>query len=363
MKSKLNLPEGRLLSLDFFRGFTMFLLIGEFTGLAQYLIDPSLPPFVQFIGTQLHHAPWHGLRFWYLVQPSFMFIVEVAMVYSVANREKKGESPQLIRKHAYTRSFILLLLGWMLYCIGPEYITPRFQNVLAQMSFTYLIAFQLIKKDIKIQIFVSFLVLILTEIAYRSFNPAHPYEMNTNFGIWLDSLYGGQDPAGQWASFNALPTTAHTIWGVLAGFLLRSNKSAMTKFKTLMLIGIAGLVIGYSLDPVTPIIKRISTSSFVIASGGWIFIFLAISYWLIDIKKSQNWVIIFSVVGMNSLFIYLFAHVNGGELIYNIIKPFSNGLFGWTGDIASQIIARIFTWAGLWYICYWLYKNKVFIKI
>ena len=361
-----NIPQGRLLSLDFFRGFTMFLLIGEFTELFNYLIDPKLPSFVRFIGEQLHHHPWHGLHFWDLVQPSFMFIVGVALVYSVANREKKGYSPQLIRKHAIIRSFLLLLLGWMLYCIVPGHITFRFQNVLAQMSFTYIVAFFLMKKDIKIQILVSFLVLIITEIIYRNFSVPgfnQPFTPDHNFGTWLDMQYGGEDLVGHWVSFNALPTTAHTIWGVLAGLLLISNKSAKEKFKILLMVGIAGVIAGYALDPVTPIIKRIATSSFVIVSGGWVFLFLAFSYWLIDMKKSQSWVIIFSIVGMNSLFIYLFAHVGGGEFIYDIIKPFSNGLFGWTGELASQIIARSLTWAGLWYICYWLYKNKLFIKI
>ena len=31
-------PVGRLMSIDFFRGITMFLLIGEFTGLFEHLV-------------------------------------------------------------------------------------------------------------------------------------------------------------------------------------------------------------------------------------------------------------------------------------------------------------------------------------
>ena len=364
---KTNNVQGRLLSLDFFRGITMFLLIGEFTELFGYLIDPSLKgTIIYFIGEQLHHHPWNGLHFWDLVQPSFMFIVGVAMVYSVDKRERRGDSPQLIRKHAFIRSFLLLLFGWMLYCIVPGHLTLRFQNVLAQMSFTYIVAFFLMKKDYKIQIAVSFLVLIVTEIIYRSFSVPgfdQPFVANHNFGTWLDLQYGGADLKEYWVSFNALPTTAHTIWGVLAGLLLKSSKNASEKLKILILAGLAGVIAGYALDPVTPIIKRIATSSFVIVSGGWVLLFLAASYWLIDIKKSQSWVIFFAIVGMNSLFIYLFAHVGGAEFIYDIIKPFSNGLFGWTGELASNIIARIITWAGLWYLCYYLYKNKLFIKI
>ncbi|GAJ20757.1 unnamed protein product, partial [marine sediment metagenome] len=113
-------PEGRLLSLDFFRGFTMFLLIGEFTGLFTHLVDPSLKGGVfYFIGTQLHHHPWNGLRFWDLVQPFFMFIVGVAMPFSFAKRTERGDNYRKLLRHAIQRALLLLLLGWALYCIDP----------------------------------------------------------------------------------------------------------------------------------------------------------------------------------------------------------------------------------------------------
>ena len=124
----------RLLSLDFFRGFTMFMLIGESTLLYEHLRDPSLAGGVLgAIGTQLEHHPWAGLRSWDLVQPFFMFIVGTALAFSVAKREERGESRSKITRHVVIRSLILLLLGWALYCIEPGRITFRFQNVLAQL--------------------------------------------------------------------------------------------------------------------------------------------------------------------------------------------------------------------------------------
>jgi len=87
-------PE-RLLSLDFFRGATMFLLIAEFTHFFSFLHDPSLEgSFLYAIATQFHHHPWNGLRFWDLIQPYFMFIVGVAMPYSLANRQS-ADKPNL----------------------------------------------------------------------------------------------------------------------------------------------------------------------------------------------------------------------------------------------------------------------------
>ena len=361
------IPEGRLLSLDFFRGFTMFLLIAEFTHLFTLLIDPKLKGTIIYtLGMQFHHHPWNGLRFWDLVQPFFMFIVGVALPFSIKNRTERGENYTKIRRHAIQRSFLLLLLGWALYCIGPGRITFRFQNVLSQLAVTYIIAFFMMRRSFRAQLILSFVLLGITEIIYHIFPVAgfnQPYVPDHNFGAYVDLLIGGELSTGHWVSFNAIPTTAHTIWGVLAGQLLLSERNAGSKLKILIISGLIGIVLGYAMNPVIPIIKRISTSSFVIASGGWSILVLALSYWVIDIKKSRKWVIFFAVVGMNPLFIYLFAHVGGADLVYDIVKPFSMGLFSWMGLLTAKIITSSIVLFLLWYICYWLYKRKIFIKI
>jgi predicted acyltransferase len=184
-----------------------------------------------------------------------------------------------------------------------------------------------------------------------------------NFGAWFNILISGEEGGGHWAMFNAIPTAAHTIWGVLAGQLLMNNQPARKKLLVLIDAGIIGLIIGYGLSPFTPIIKRISTSTFVFASGGWALIALAFCYWLIDIKKYQKGVLFFAIVGMNSLSIYLFAHVGGANLINKVFLPFSNVLFGWTGELCSHIILSSIVLFILWFLSYWLYKNKIFIRI
>jgi len=127
-----DILSGRITSVDVFRGMTMFLLIGESTRLYDHLSTIKGNSFMQFIGTQLYHHPWHGLNFWDLIQPFFMFIVGVAIPFAVANRIKKGDSDQAILQHALKRSFLLLFLGWALYCIEPGEVGFRFQDVLAQ---------------------------------------------------------------------------------------------------------------------------------------------------------------------------------------------------------------------------------------
>ena len=359
----------RITSVDFFRGFTMFLLIGESTGLYGYFISIENSSIMQFFGTQLSHHEWHGLHFWDLIQHFFMFIVGVAIPFAVANRMKKGDSQKQIMRHALKRSFLLLFLGWALYCVEPGKIGFRFQDVLAQLSVTYLVAFLIFRKSFSFQLIFTLVILLLIDLAYRFFPVDgfnQPWVAYQNLGSWVNNKIEGVDKASIWASLNAIPTTAHTVWGVLCGQLLISGRPVRKKIQIMLIAGLAGLLIGYSLDflNITPIIKKIATSSFVFASGGWSILALCFFYWLIDVKKlffkgSE----FFIIVGMNCIFIYLFFEVGGANLVSKIFSPFTNALFSWGGDLTVGIMTSLAVWASLWYICYWLYKNRLFIKI
>jgi predicted acyltransferase len=364
-----NLPvSGRVTSVDFFRGFTMFLLAGEASELYSHLIH-SENGVVHFIGNQLHHHEWHGLHFWDLIQPFFMFIVGVAIPFAVANRLKKGESNRTITLHAFKRSALLLLFGWALYFVDAGHLVFRFQNVLAQLSVTYIVAFLIRNKSFQFQLIFTLAILLLIDLAYRFFPVEgfnNPWVNFENLGAWFNNKIEGVDKASEWATLNFVSTTAHTVWGVLCGKLLMGDKTAGRKIQALVIAGVAGLVTGYSLDllNITPIIKKIATSSFVFASGGWAILVLAFCYWLIDVKKKFNkgsW--FFIIVGMNSIFIYLFFSAGGAGLLSRIAEPFSELVFSWGGEATTGIIASLAVWAAMWYLCYWLYKNKLFIKI
>jgi len=362
------LPAGRVTSIDFFRGFTMFLLAGEATELYGQL-EKSQVGIIHFLGTQLSHHEWHGLHFWDLIQPFFMFIVGVAIPFAVANRLKKGDSIQIITRHAIKRSFLLLFLGWALYFTDAGKLVFQFQNVLAQLSVTYLVAFLIRNKSFKFQLIFTFVILLLIDLAYRFFPVDgfnHPWVNFENLGAWFNNKIEGVDKASTWATLNFVSTTAHTVWGVLCGKLLMSEKSSAKKIQILLIAAVSALVIGYSLDflNITPIIKKIATSSFVFVSGGWAILALCFCYWLIDVKKrfvagSR----IFIIVGMNSIFIYLFFSISGAGLIHRIVAPFSNLIFSWSGEGTADIITSLGVWAAMWYMCYWLYKNKLFVKI
>jgi predicted acyltransferase len=117
------------------------------------------------------------------------------------------------------------------------------------------------------------------------------------------------------------------------------------------------------MNPWTPIIKRICTSSFVIVSGGWCLLALAFSYWMIDVKGFKKWTLFFNIVGMNSLFIYMFTNTGGAEWFHAMARPFTMGAMGWAGEMYARLFTGLVVWGMLWYLCYWLYKKKLFFKM
>lgn len=221
------------------------------------------------------------------------------------------------------------------------------------------------------QIAVSIGLLLLTEVLYRTFpidGYNQPFVKDHNFGSWMDMVLMGKiNNGGGWVAINCIPTAAHTIWGVVAGQILKSKKTGTDKIKLLTLIGGVFLLSGYLLDwtSITPIIKRISTSSFVLASGGWALLLLTFSYWLVDIKKYSNWIFPFVVVGMNPIFIYLFFNTVGSQWFNGFVAIFTNGVLNWFS--ASEFITGLMTSLTIlaleWGLCYYLYKRKIFFRI
>ncbi|SMO49045.1 acyltransferase family protein [Fodinibius sediminis] len=361
---------GRLLSLDFYRGLTMFLLVAEGAGLWYAIVDPYFEgTLLSMIGTQFHHHPWNGLRFWDLVQPFFMFIVGVAMPISFGKRWARGDSWRDTFGHALYRSLVLLTLGLTLHCIYAGELVFELWNVLSQLSFTYLVAFLIMRKSWKFQISFSVGLLVLTELLYRLWSVegfSQPFTPDHNFGSWMDLILMGKLSGGHWVAVNAIPTAAHTIWGVIAGQLLISGRETGEKIKKLLLAGFGLVVMGYLLDPLTPIIKRIATTSFTIVSGGWCLLALVASFYLFDVKKTRiTSARFFAIVGMNPLFIYLFSELGGVDWVYSMVEVFTIGILGWVsmpaawiGILTSAIVLGL-----MWYLTYFLYKREIFISI
>ncbi len=53
----------------------------------------------------------------------------------------------------------------------------------------------------------------------------------------------------------------------------------------------------------------------------------------------------------------------GTAWILRLVKPFTEGLFGWGGELPAAIVTGLAAWAVLWAMCFWLYRRKILIKI
>ena len=172
---------------------------------------------------------------------------------------------------------------------------------------------------------------------------------------------------GGWVAINCISTSAHTIWGALAGRLLLSDKTGREKLKWLLLAGVVLLLLGFGLDwtGITPIIKRIATSSFVLASGGWCLLFLAAAYWWVDLCGHRKYIQLFLLFGMNSIFIYLFFEIVGSRWFNGYISAISNGVLDWfnAGEMLKIIIAGACIFGLEWGLCWFLYKKKIFFRL
>ena len=262
----------------------------------------------------------------------------------------------------------LFFWGVLDYTVGPDGLSFKLWDVLTQLSFTTLVAFLIFEWSISSQIIVCVVLLLLTEILYRFIHVPgfdQPFVDQHNFGNYMDTVLMNKINPDGWVAINCIPTAVHTIAGAIVGKLLMSDKK--NKIQLMLLWGVIVLVLGFGLDyaGITPIIKRIATSSFTLASLGWCLFGLAFCYWWIDIRNHKKYLQFFLVVGMNSIFIYLFFEIVGSRWFNEYVVAVSGGLLQIinTPEMLSNIISSLCIFALEWGMCYFLYKKKIFFKV
>lgn len=360
----------RLLSLDFMRGLIMVLLMLEGARFFDHLLEWQSDGLLHTMLLQFTHHPWHGLRFWDLIQPGFMFIAGTALAFSLDAQQRKGIKWQSSFYKVLKRSGWLFFWGVLDYAVRPSGLSFELWDVLTQLSFTTIITFLVIHWTVKYQVALSAGILLVTEFLYRFTNiPGfdQPFTDQHNFGNYVDLLLMNKINSGGWVAINCIPTTVHTLWGAMVGRVLLSNERDYTKIKKILAGGAVALCIGILLDyTTTPVIKRIATSSFVCISGGYCLIGLAVLYWWIDIVKHRRFLSIFLIVGMNSLFIYLFFEIVGSRWFNGYIEAIVNGLLGYIPGITSVfsgLVASVVIFLLEWKMCQFLYRKHIFFKL
>lgn len=345
----------------------MVLLTVEATGIYGFLNEKAAGTFFEPVTIHLEHHPWNGLRFWDLIQPSFMFMAGVAMALSLNKQWSNGVTWAQSFKKVLKRCALLFFWGVLDYAVRPGGLSFELWDVLTQLSFTTLVAFLIFRWSNTAQILVCAGLLLLTEALYRFTHVPgfdQPFTDQHNFGNYIDTILMHKINHGGWVAINCIPTAVHTIAGALVGKLLLSDKK---KIPTLLLWGAGCLIVGFGLDAagITPIIKRIATTSFTIASLGWVLLFLSLAYWWVDVKGHRKHLLFFTVIGMNSLFIYLFCEIVGARWFTGYITFIATGVTSWvTGnDVIQHVVAAACVFGLEWYMCYFLYKHKIFIRL
>lgn len=360
----------RLISLDVMRGLIMILLAGESARIYESIAHLHPTGIAGSLITQFFHHPWNGLRAWDLVQPAFMTMAGAAMFISYYYKTQKGVTWSQNFRHIALRCLKLFIFGTALHCVYAGRLVWELWNVLTQLSVTTLIAYLIIRRSFGFQLGVSLLLLLATDLLYRFVllpGFEEPFTQGHNFGAFMDTVLMGKINPDGWVTINFIPTAAHTIWGALAGKLLISDRPRAQKIKILVIAGLIGLITGFGLDlaGITPIIKRIATASFTLASGGWVMLVMALLYWLIDVKQNVRYAWIATVVGMNAIFIYLFFETVGVQWVNPTTGIFVNGFTALAGipESIREILSAFVVLALEWGLCYWLFKKKIFFKL
>lgn len=360
---------GRVQSIDALRGFDMFWIIGGgavFGGLVE--LWPNAV--TETIKLHLEHVNWEGFRFEDLIFPLFLFVVGAVLPFSVLRRIEKGQSRKKVYLHIIKRGVVLVLIGLILNGLlrfnWPE---MRWSGVLQRIGICYFFAALIvINTKWRTQAVVIGAILILYWVAMMLIPvPGYGAGVITPEGC-LSSYIDQQLLPGKFCCYehgdnegliSTLPAICTTLLGALAGHWLRSNRSGNRKTMGLALAGIVSLIVGYVWGMVFPIIKIIWTSSYVLYSGGWCLLLLALFYWVIDVKGCKKWAFFFIVIGMNPITIYsLQWFVNFDE----ITRFFVQGLLDHSG-IFTVMLLPISVLAVKWLFLWFLHRHKIFLKI
>ena len=349
----------RLQSLDAYRGLIMLTLLAG-------SIFHSLKghPVWNWLYLQNEHVDWQGCVYWDLIQPSFMFMVGVAMPFAVARRAELGDSLGKQFRHVLIRAFNLILIGVLLDNFGAEKWSIGFMRVLQQIAIGYVFAFFVVGKSFRTQGIVAAAILIGYNLLWM-FNPWNgpggPWAKgNVNIGSAFDLWLLGRNYSGYYVGMNAIPSTATIIFGVMAGQFVMQRLPPRRTMLTLLVAGLGGIALGLAVSPWLPLIKRIWTPSFAVYAAGWTTLILLFFYWSIEVMGWKRWAFPLVVVGMNSIAAYVLGNAFGGWF-----RSASNAWIGWLKEplgVWYPVWQHFLFALAAWGVLYWLYRRKIFFK-
>ncbi len=387
---------GRLASVDAYRGLVMLLMMGEVLEFSH--VSRALPGsgFWKFLSHHQSHVEWVGCSLHDLIQPSFSFLVGVALPLSLSRRKADGQSTTRRTVHAFWRAFVLVLLGVFLRSIGAPQTYWTFEDTLTQIGLGYGFLYLIAQRPARIQ-WVSLAVILVgywllfalyplpganfdwgaagvtADWSHNLTGLAAHWNKNTNaawaFDTWFLNLFPRENPfthnGGGYATLSFIPTLGTMILGLIAGGVLTGSRPPLGKVRWFAVAGIIGLGAGWGCGAIglCPVVKRIWTPSWVLFSGGWCFLLLGGAYWLMDVWQRRRWAFPLVVVGMNSIAAYLIAHLFVGFIESALQCHLGAKFFGIAGTALRPLLLGAATLLMEWLLLWWMYRRKLFLRI
>ena len=354
-------PATRLVSLDAFRGFIMFWIVGG-SGLMLGLQKLGGNPVVDAIVRQLRHTDWQGLRFYDLIWPAFMLMTGMSVPFSYARRSQVQAHREIFLR-VLRRCIVLFLLGSLRESVrGNAPYLIELSSALQPVAIAYFCAFLMVRRSWRFQAAAGALILagyaLLLALAPAPGIPPGSYQRNANLVWYVDRVVIGRTlPEGWGTAISTIPTISTTILGLLLGRLLMSPRSSRDKIRIIGALGVAGIALGWALNPVIPVIQKLWTTSYGLASAGWACLMFLAFYWIVDVRGRRRWSFPFVVIGMNAVAIYMAGSI---VPLRRIIGIFTDPLAATIGPWSAlfQAIAVLIV---EWLILYWMYRRKIFL--
>jgi len=385
-------------SLDAYRGLAMFLMMAEVLRLCR--VSEAIPDsaFWQFLCHHQSHVEWVGCSLHDLIQPSFSFMVGVALPFSIASRAARGQSRARTIWHALYRSIALILLGVFLRSVGHPQTRWTFEDTLTQIGLGYFFLFLLGLRPVREQWIALGAILVGYWAAFALYPLPGPdfdfaaigvsqdwrqhhwlggfaahWNKNTNpawaFDVWLLNLFPRVKPfaynGGGYSTLSFIPTLATMILGLAAGRVLRSDSAPWQKARWLAAAGIIGLALGAAIGwaGLCPVVKRIWTPSWVLYSGGWCFLLLAGFFTIIDVFGRRAWAFPLIVVGMNSIAAYSMSWLMEKFIAETLRVHLGQDFFRLFGAPFEPLFHGAATLLVMWLLLFWMYRRKLFLRI
>jgi len=395
ISSRSGLGE-RLTSVDAYRGLVMLLMMAEVLRFSR--VADALPQsgFWRFLDYHQSHVEWIGCSLHDLIQPSFSFLVGVAVPFSIANRLARGQARSWLTLHAVWRSIVLILLGVFLRSTHSAQTNWTFEDTLTQIGLGYFFLFLLGFRGLRDQ-FIALGVILVGYWAAFALHPlpgtdfdyskvgvrdnwghlmtgfAAHWNKNSNlaweFDTWFLNLFPRPKPflynGGGYATLSFIPTLGTMILGLIAGGVLRSERSATGKLKWLVMAGLVGLFVGAVIGAagLCPVVKRIWTPSWVLYSGGWCFLLLAGFYAFNEMLEKKAWTFPLIVIGMNSIAAYMIAHLFEDFIGKALRTHLGENAFQLFGKPYEPLVHGAAILLIYWLILFWMHRRKLFLKI